>query len=151
MGPGKDFSEKNGHRCLNGHNLETKRDIVMGLKGKMVVTHRATNALLTKKVLPKQKIGFLAKMHRLGPILGRGTFWSLPFFSSESKVQKMKKVNFCKIIREKVTKMGVTTRKNQFLAIFVKFLAFFSEKWLFLHQFLLKYKNLQSLVIFLGN
>ena len=80
MGPGNDFSEKNDHRRLNGQNSETKRDIVMGPKCKMVVTHRATNALVTKIVLHKQKIGFFAKMRRLGPILGRGTFSSLPFF-----------------------------------------------------------------------
>ena len=70
--------KKMGHRHLNSGNSETKRDIVMGQKGKMVVTHRATNAQLTKMVLPKQKIGFLAKMRRLGRILGRGTFWCLP-------------------------------------------------------------------------
>ena len=54
--------KKTGRRCLNGHNSETKRDILMGQKGKMISTHRATNALLTKTVLSKQKIGLLAKM-----------------------------------------------------------------------------------------
>ena len=61
VGPGKDFSEKNGRRCLNGRNSETKRDIVMGPKGKMVVMHRVTNALLTKIVLPLQKSVFWPK------------------------------------------------------------------------------------------
>ena len=32
------------------------------------------------------------------------------FLTPESKVQKLKRVNFCKRIREKVTKNGVTTR-----------------------------------------
>ena len=54
--------KKNGRRYLNGRNSNTKRDIVMSPIGKMVITYRATNSSLTKIVLLKQKIRFLAKM-----------------------------------------------------------------------------------------
>lgn len=95
MGLGKDFSKKKtGHGCLSGHNSETKRDIVMGPKGKMVVIHRAKKASITKIVLPKQKMGFLAKMRQLGPILGRGTFWFLPFFFNGEQSSENEKCQF---------------------------------------------------------
>ena len=80
-----------------------------GSTGKMVVTPRATSAPSTKIGFPKQKIGFLAKMRRLGPILGSGIFW------------KWKKVNFCNIIRDNLTKMGVTAR-NRLLALLMHIL-----------------------------
>jgi len=49
VGLGKDFQKKKRTSRSNGFNSKTKRDIVMGPKGKMVVTHRReTNALLTK-------------------------------------------------------------------------------------------------------
>ena len=41
----------------------------MGPTSKLVDKHRATNALLTKIRLPRQKIGFSAKMRCLG------SFW----------------------------------------------------------------------------
>ena len=47
-GPGKDFQEKYGLLHSNGSNPKTKRNIVMDPTGKMVATHRATNAVLTK-------------------------------------------------------------------------------------------------------
>ena len=84
--------------------METKRDIVMGPKGKMVIMHRATNALLTKMVLPKQKIGFLAKMRQLGPILGRDQFSSLSFFFIGEQSEENEKGHFFKRIRWKVKK-----------------------------------------------
>ena len=68
VGPSKDFQGKNRLPRLNGRYSKSKRDIVMGPTAKVVSTHRATNAPLTKIWLPKQK------MRRLGPILGRGTF-----------------------------------------------------------------------------
>ena len=52
MEPGKDFQKKNGLPRQKGSYSETERDIVMGPTGKMVVTHRATNALLAKIGLP---------------------------------------------------------------------------------------------------
>ena len=52
---------KNGLPHSNGFNPETKRDVVMGPTGKMVVTHRATNAPFTKIGLPKQKFWFWGK------------------------------------------------------------------------------------------
>ena len=52
-----------------------KRNVVIGPMGEMLATHRATNAPLTKIGLLRQKIEFLAKMLRLGLILGRHTIW----------------------------------------------------------------------------
>ena len=46
----------------------------MGPTGKMVVTHSATNASLTKIWLTKQKDWFLAKMSPVGPILDKDYF-----------------------------------------------------------------------------
>ena len=111
-----------------------RRDIVMGPTGKMVVTHRATSALSTKIGFPKQKIGFLAKMRRLGPILGSGIFW------------KWKKVNFCNIIRDNLTKMGVTAR-NRLLALLMHILG---EKIWKKGPFS-ELNNLQSPLLFLEN
>ena len=48
VGQSKNFQKKKLLRHSNGSNLETKTDIVMSTMGKMVVTHRATNVLLTK-------------------------------------------------------------------------------------------------------
>ena len=49
VGLGKDFKKKKRTSRSNGFSSKTKRDIVMGPEGKMVVTHRReTNALLTK-------------------------------------------------------------------------------------------------------
>ena len=45
----KIFRKKTGFLYSSGRNSETKRDIVMGLTGEMVLTHSATNAVLTKK------------------------------------------------------------------------------------------------------
>ena len=53
VGPGKDFQKKRGLPRFNGRSSETNRDIVMGPKAKMVVTHRPTNAPLVKIGLPK--------------------------------------------------------------------------------------------------
>ena len=47
-GPGKDFQEKYGLLHSNSSKPKTKRNIVMDPTGKMVATHRATNAGLTK-------------------------------------------------------------------------------------------------------
>lgn len=74
VGPGKDF-RKNGLSRSNGRNTETKRYIVMGPTAKLVTAHRAKNALFANIGLPKQKIGFWAKMRQLRQILGRYTFW----------------------------------------------------------------------------
>ena len=84
----------------------------MGPKGKMVFTHRATKARLTKIVLPKQIIRFLAKMRWLGPILGRGTFSSLPFFFNGEQSAENEKGQFLQKNKAESEKLGVTTRKN---------------------------------------
>ena len=72
----KIFRKQNGVQCSNGHYSKMKRDIVMGPKAKMVATHRATNAPLTKIWLTKQN-----KVHQ-------------------------KKVVFCKRIKEKIKNWG---------------------------------------------
>ena len=52
VGPGKEFQKtKNSRQRFNGHNSETKRDIVMGPTAKMVTTHRATNNPIGKNLV----------------------------------------------------------------------------------------------------
>ena len=65
---------KNGLPRANGPYLETKRDIVMGQTGNMVVTH-IRQQTFTKNWLPKQKNRFFGW---LGPIWGRHTILHLP-------------------------------------------------------------------------
>ena len=83
---------------------------------KLVDKHRATNALLTKIGLPKQKIRFSAKIRRLGPFWVGTNFgpYHVPDIEKQSK---------------------------DFLAILVKLLAifsleiFFNPKYAFLFIF----------------
>ena len=85
-GTGQRFSEK---------ETDSRAQIVIGPKAKMVVTQRAKNASLTKIWLPKQEIGLLAKMRQLGPILALTIFPT-----SLNKVHKTKKVCVWKRVRE---------------------------------------------------
>ena len=51
-GARKDFQKKNGRQRFNGSSSETKRDVVMCPKAKLIVTHRTTNANIG---LPRKK------------------------------------------------------------------------------------------------
>ena len=130
MGPGKDFQKKNGRRRLNGRNSKPKSDIVMGPTGKMLVTHRAANVPLTK-------IGyrFQVDTHYGGR--------HVPLFPTE-KSAEIEKGQFLQRIRDRVTKLGVTTRKNQFLSIFSHL--FFLKKRPFLHHFLPELENPETVI-----
>ena len=66
----------------------------------MVVTHRAKNALLTEIWLPKPRVGLLAKMRRLRPILGRHRFWGRHVPDIGEQNAQIEKNRFCKRIRE---------------------------------------------------
>ena len=73
------------------------------------------NAQLVEIRSPKLIIRFLAKMRQIGPILGRAIFWGTPCSRHRrEKCKKMKKVGFCKRIREKVKKWGYFHKKNRF-------------------------------------
>ena len=67
-------------------------------------------------------------MRRLGQILGRSTFWQIPYSRHQrAKCRKWKKKSvFVKIKGRKWTKMGVTTTNNRFWAILVIFFGHFS-------------------------
>ena len=95
----------------------------MGPKGKMVVTHRATNGLCW------QNLGDLGK---------KSDVWPMDRFFGEQSAENQKKVIFCKKkMREKMKHMGVTARKIKFWS-FIKFFGPFlmKKKQPFLRQFL---------------
>ena len=92
--------------------------------GEMLATHRATNAPLTKIGLLRQKIEFLAKMLRLGLILGRHTIWRHVLNVGGQSAQNETR-RFLLVHKGEVKKMGITIGNNKFLVILMNFSAVF--------------------------
>ena len=90
----------------------------MGPTAKLATMHRVTNTPLAKVGLPKQKIRVLAKMRRLGTILGKHRFW--PDIGKES-VQNEKSPFLKKNQGESEKSVGFFHKKLIF-AILVEFL-----------------------------